>query len=66
MGQALVDQHFGHQVRTDDLTFHDDDRLYRLVEDDETAALNGGSSSECQPRPGEVRMILAFNKPYFP
>lgn len=50
MGQALIDRHFGHQVKNVQ-TFQDADVYYRLLEDDDTAALNAGPS-DCDPRPG--------------
>ena len=50
MGQALIDQHFGSDVKKSS-EFKNDDTYYRLIEDDETMALNSGSST-CAPRPG--------------
>lgn len=51
MGQQLIDRHFGYNVKTDEI-FRDDQTYYRLMEDDETSALNSGSVSECEPQPG--------------
>ena len=51
MGQALINQHFGHQVANQE-DFRDDDTYYRLLEDDDTTALNAGDVSHCEPRPG--------------
>ncbi|KAH3698494.1 uncharacterized protein LOC127862312 isoform X2 [Dreissena polymorpha] len=48
MGQALIDKHFGHHVKGGEL-FQDADIYYRLLEDDDTSALNSGSS-DCDPR----------------
>ncbi|CAC5409797.1 unnamed protein product [Mytilus coruscus] len=54
MGQALIDKHFGHNVKSQE-TFQDADVYYRLLDDDETEALNSGTMSNCEPRPaGEV------------
>ncbi|PVD23300.1 hypothetical protein C0Q70_16566 [Pomacea canaliculata] len=50
MGQQLIDRHFGYNVKTDEI-FRDDQTYYRLMEDDETSALNSGSVSECEPQP---------------
>ena len=52
MGQALIDRHFGHQVKNAE-TFQDADVYYRLLEDDDTSALNAGPS-DCEPRPGII------------
>ena len=52
MGQALIDNHFGHQVK-EETVFKDDDTYYRLIEDDESTALNAGATSTCRPRPGD-------------
>ena len=51
MGQALIDRHFGHQVK-DQETFTDSDAYFRLLDDDDSSALNSGELSDCQPRPG--------------
>ncbi|CAG2211928.1 unnamed protein product [Mytilus edulis] len=54
MGQALIDKHFGHNVKSKE-TFQDADVYYRLLDDDESEALNSGTMSDCEPRPaGEV------------
>lgn len=49
MGQALIDRHFGHQLKNQE-TFEDAEVYYRLLEDDDTNALNAGPS-DCNPRP---------------
>ena len=51
MGQSLIDRHFGHQVKNAD-TFQDAEIYYKLLDDDDTAALNSGPMSDCEPRPG--------------
>lgn len=51
MGQALIDRHFGHQLKKQE-TFQDADVYYKLIEDDDNNALNAGSS-DCEPRPGK-------------
>ena len=51
MGQALIDRHFGHQVK-DKETFQDSDVYYRLLDDDDSSALNAGDLSDCEPRAG--------------
>lgn len=54
MGQMLVDKHFGHNVKSaNDVTFSADDTLYRLLEDDESSALNIGETSQCITMSGE-------------
>lgn len=54
MGQKLIDQHFGHNLKSNQ-TFEDSDTLYRLMDDDESTALNAGEMSTCEPRPaGEL------------
>ncbi|ELU10998.1 hypothetical protein CAPTEDRAFT_203097 [Capitella teleta] len=65
MGQMLIDQHFGHRVGSSSVAvFKDDDTMYRLIEDDESSALNAGETSECAMMPvnelGEAirRLIL--------
>lgn len=54
MGQSLIDKHFSHSVKKEGEPFRDDDTLYRLLQDDESNALNADVSSECEPRPGRV------------
>ena len=51
MGQSLLDQHFGHNVKSEQV-FKDDDTYYRLLEDDKSNALNAGETSSCQPTSG--------------
>ena len=54
MGQALIDKHFGHNVKSVE-TFQDANVYYKLLDDIETEALNSGTMSDCEPRPaGEV------------
>lgn len=53
MGQTLINQHFGKQVK-EETTFKDDGSYYKLLEDDDTNALNSGATSPCQPRPGKT------------
>ncbi|XP_074642109.1 uncharacterized protein LOC141899601 [Tubulanus polymorphus] len=47
MGQQLIDRHFGHNVHKEEI-FQDSDVYYRLMEDDDSLALNSGSVSECK------------------
>ena len=51
-GNNIVEKHFAHAAKKDTEKFQDDDTLYRLLEDDESNALNADVSSDCQPRPG--------------
>ncbi|KAJ8305746.1 hypothetical protein KUTeg_016291 [Tegillarca granosa] len=54
MGQALIDRHFGHNLKSEE-KFQDSDVLYRLLDDDESSALNTDTMSDCEPRPaGEL------------
>lgn len=48
IGQHLIEQHFSHTVRGNDEQFRLDG-YYRLLEDDESRALNAGALSECAP-----------------
>ncbi|KAK3611987.1 hypothetical protein CHS0354_011647 [Potamilus streckersoni] len=62
IGQAIIDRHFGHQVK-DEETFRDDDVYFRLLDDDESSALNAGDISECEARPAgelgeEIRKLI--------
>ena len=52
MGQALIDRHFGHQVK-DKETFQDAEVYYRLLDDDDSSALNAGDLPDCEPRAGK-------------
>lgn len=52
MGQALIDQHFGADINKHQIIFKDDETIYRLLEDDQSTALNAGTVSQCEPRPG--------------
>lgn len=63
MGQALIDRHFGHHVKKNSETFEDKDVYYKLLDDDESLALNAGSMSDCDPRPAgdlgeDVRKLI--------
>ena len=66
MGQELITQHFGHTLKGDEEKFTRDG-YYRLIEDDESKALNGGAISECAPvAPDELgehirKMILKLH-----
>ena len=51
MGQNLISQHFGRDIKKSEV-FKDDETVYRLLEDDDSTALNAGTTSECEPRPG--------------
>ena len=53
MGQQLINKNFGLQVKNEE-TFKDDDTFYRLLEDDDTMALNRGEVSDCEPLPGKA------------
>ena len=59
MGQALIDKHFGHNVVPDEIFQDAADKYYRLLDDDESNALNAGEMSECEPRLGKI--IMSFN-----
>ena len=64
MCRQLVERNFGHGVEKGKETeFKDDDSVYRLLEDDESTALNSGMSSACEPRPApevaeELRRLI--------
>ena len=64
MCRQLVERNFGHGVEKGKETeFKDDDSVYRLLEDDESTALNSGMSSVCEPRPApevaeELRRLI--------
>ncbi|ESP05372.1 hypothetical protein LOTGIDRAFT_227994 [Lottia gigantea] len=72
MGQALIDNHFGHNVKSSE-TFEDKDVYYRLLDDDDEDALNSGGMSDCKPRPAAelgadlrkliLRLYAAFLSP---
>ncbi|XP_021375341.1 uncharacterized protein LOC110464448 [Mizuhopecten yessoensis] len=53
MGQALIDKHFGHNVKSEEVFQDAPDKYYRLLEDDESSALNAGETSQCEPRPAD-------------
>ena len=53
MGQTLIDRHFGHQVQDKEI-FQDADVYYRLLDDDDSSALNAGALSDCEPRAGRA------------
>ena len=50
MGQTLIDKNFGNKAK-DEAEFKEDGKFYRLLEDDESSALNAGATSSCTPRP---------------
>lgn len=64
MCRQLVERNFGHSLeKGKDTEFRDDDSIYRLLEDDESTALNSGMSSLCEPRPAaqigeELRRLI--------
>ena len=64
MCRELVERNFGHGVEKGKHTeFKDDSSIYRLLEDDESTALNSGMSSVCEPRPApeiaeELRRLI--------
>lgn len=64
MCRQLVERNFGHSLEKGKQTeFRDDDSIYRLLEDDESTALNSGMSSDCEPRPApqvaeELRRLI--------
>ena len=51
LGGELISRKFGHHV-CNDHDFKDGYFFYRLLDDDETNALNMEELSECEPRPG--------------
>ncbi|XP_071480608.1 uncharacterized protein, partial [Diadema antillarum] len=67
-GQEILDRGFGSQIKgREDGVFVDDDKhLYKLLEHEESSALNSGVSSECEPRPASElgedlrKLILAL------
>lgn len=64
MGNILLRQHIARDVRTpNEQTFKNEDIVYRLLEDENSAALNAGTLSECKPSPAamigeEVRRLI--------
>ena len=52
IGKSLLDKHFAHSAKKDTAEFKDNDTLYRLLEHDESNALNANVSSDCEPRAG--------------
>lgn len=64
MCRQLVERNFGHSLEKGKQTeFKDDESIYRLLEDDESTALNSGMSSLCEPRPApqiaeELRRLI--------
>ncbi|KAK7099824.1 hypothetical protein V1264_022873 [Littorina saxatilis] len=50
LGQDLIDSHFGHHVKADEDFKDADDAYYRLLEDTDSSALNGGSVTQCEPK----------------
>ena len=64
----LLQHHFGKGVKNT-TEFRDDGTFYRLLEDDDSNALNAGVTSDCEPRPASElgedlrRLILSiYNK----
>ena len=57
MGQQLLSRKFCHHV-TDDHDFKDGFFFYRLIEDDESIALNTKFSSELEPQPGKFHLLV--------
>ena len=60
----LLSQHIARDVRTPtEQKFKNEDIVYRLLEDENSAALNAGTLSECKPSPAsmigeEVRRLI--------
>ena len=52
MGQALIERHFGHDVKKNERFKDDASAIYRLLDDDDSDALNAGTMSKCEPRSG--------------
>ncbi|WAR22899.1 DPTOR-like protein [Mya arenaria] len=63
MGQALIDRFFGHQVKAE-TTFQDADIYYRLLEDDDTHALNAGPSDSGELGEDLRKLILKIYSSY--
>lgn len=61
MGKQLISRSFGHAVagggNEDEFN---EDTYYRLLEDDESSALNAGQMSECAPHPGNLKNDANF------
>ena len=57
MGGVLIEKHFAHGIELKKQIFLDDGTKYRLLEHDTSTALNSGTTSECQPRPGNQKHI---------
>ena len=56
-GQYLIDNHFAHSVKHQS-GFENSDKLYRLLEDDDSDALNHGDASECLSKSGTVAAVV--------
>lgn len=55
MGQALISRHFGHSMPPEpEEVFRPDDTIYRLLEDDDSDALNSGPISATEPLPAAL------------
>lgn len=52
MGSALLQQHFAKGVKKLTEFRDDEESLFRLLDDEESMALNAGTMSECLPQPG--------------
>ncbi|XP_070191162.1 uncharacterized protein [Littorina saxatilis] len=48
MGQHLIDSHFCHTIKSN-VQFQDADVYFRLLEDEDTLALNGDKIADCKP-----------------
>ncbi|KAK7108643.1 uncharacterized protein [Littorina saxatilis] len=48
MGQHLIESHFGHNIKSN-VQFQDADVYFRLLEDEDTVALNGDKITDCKP-----------------
>lgn len=59
MGSQLISRKFGHHV-CNEHDFEDGYFFYRLLDDDETNALNMMQMSECQPGAGWFLLLLIF------
>lgn len=55
-GQYLLDHHFAQSVKHQ-TGFENTDKLYRLLEDDDSKALNHGDTSQCQALSGDRSTI---------
>ncbi|XP_014667662.1 PREDICTED: uncharacterized protein LOC106809184 [Priapulus caudatus] len=53
MGESLIQQHFAHNVKRAS-KFTDDASVFRLLDDEQSGALNAGTMSECLPLPASA------------